>query len=130
MRMTRIPVWATASPETTLWVDGADTQVPVWLTSNRRERNKGLLGTDGLDGALWIRGCNSVHCVGMRYPIDVVHLSRRGQVLAVVRMRPGSIGLPRLRGRAVLELPAGQADRLGIRPGATLEARKPAGTPA
>ncbi len=111
------PVWAPPVATHRLMVDGADTGTPLWVAQNRRERNRGLLGTDGLDGALWIERCSSVHCVGMRYPIDVVHVNGSGRVLAVVRMRPGSIGMPRLRGRSVLEVPAGAASVLGIRKG-------------
>lgn len=85
-----------------------------------QERRQGLRGTDSLAGALWITRCAAVHCIGMRYPIDVVHVTRRGQVLCVRLMRPGSIGLPRLRAYAVLELPAGWAARLGISTGAAV----------
>ena len=33
-----------------------------------------------LDGALWLQPCSSVHCVGMRYPIDVALVGRHGGV--------------------------------------------------
>ncbi|WP_240646171.1 DUF192 domain-containing protein [Georgenia sp. SYP-B2076] len=81
-------------------------------------RRQGLLGTDGLDGLLWIERCSSVHTFGMRYPIDVAYLTRSGRVLDVATMRPGRAGLPRLRARSVLEAPAGVMAGLGVRPGA------------
>ena len=101
-------------------VDGWDTGVPLWVASNRRERNKGLLGTDGIEGALWIPRCNWVHCFGMRYTIDVVYVRRSGTVVAVAPLAPGRIGLPRLRASAVVEMEAGMAERLGIHRGSVL----------
>ena len=89
---TTTPTWSTvpvgALPRLT--VDGQDTGLALWTARTRRERNIGLLGTDSIDGALWITRCNWVHCFGMRYPIDVVYLSRSNAVTAVVRMVPRS----------------------------------------
>lgn len=116
-----VPVWAAgATAEDTLVVDGRDTGVPVWTARTRHERNRGLLGTDGLSGGLWITRCNAVHCVGMRYAIDVVYLTGRGRVLSVRTMRPGRIGRPRFTAAATLELPAGRAGQLGVRRGSVL----------
>ena len=118
------PIWATTPIEALprLAVDGRDTGLPLWTARTRRERNKGLLGTDGIDGALWITRCNWVHCLGMRHTIDVVYLTRRDKVAAVKPLRPGRIGMPNLRAAAVLEMARGEAARLGIRPGSTLSA--------
>ena len=118
------PIWATTPIEALprLAVDGRDTGLPLWTARTRRERNKGLLGTDGIDGALWITRCNWVHCLGMRHTIDVVYLTRRDKVAAVTPLRPGRIGMPNLRAAAVLEMTRGEAARLGIRPGITLSA--------
>jgi uncharacterized membrane protein (UPF0127 family) len=59
---------------------------------------------------------NSVHTFGMRFPIDVVLLDRRQRVIAVRRMPPGKLLLPRPRVRFVLECAAGcgleRGDRL------------------
>ena len=96
--------------------------MPLWTARTRRQRSKGLLGTDGIDGALWIPRCNWVHCMGMRHTIDVVYATRSGKVLVVAPLRPGRIGLPRLRASAVVEMARGEAARLGIRPGAVLSA--------
>ena len=118
------PIWSTTPVEELprLAVDGRDTGLPLWTARTRRERNKGLLGTDGIDGALWITRCNWVHCLGMRHTIDVVYLTRRDKVAAVKPLRPGRIGMPNLRAAAVLEMARGEAARLGIRPGSTLSA--------
>ena len=123
------PTWSTAPVEALprLIVDGEDTGVPLWTARTRSQRNKGLLGTDGIDGALWIPRCNWVHCMGMRHTIDVVYATRSGRVLAVTPLRPGRIGLPRLRAATVVEMAQGEAARLGIRPGSILSAAPAAG---
>ena len=36
-------------------------------------RRKGLLGRDGLEGALLIDGCRWVHTLGMRFAVDVAY---------------------------------------------------------
>lgn len=83
-------------------------------------RRRGLLGRDSLDGAILIARANSVHTVGMAFPIDVAFLDRRLRVLRVVTMPPGRLGLPRLRARHVLETAAGACAGWGVVPGATL----------
>jgi uncharacterized membrane protein (UPF0127 family) len=42
-------------------------------------RMKGLLGRQGLEPgeSLWIRPCNSIHTIGMKFPIDAVFLDSR-----------------------------------------------------
>ncbi len=66
---------------------------------------------------LWIEPCRVVHTFGVRGPLDLVFVARSGAVLRVCEnVRPG-----RVRGalcaRAVLELRAGEAGRLCLRPG-------------
>lgn len=103
-----------------LTVNGRDTDVPLWVARKRRERNKGLLGTDGFEGALWIRRCNWVHSFGMGYPIDVVYVARSGRVVAVAPLKAARLGMPRLRAAAVVEMELGAAERLGITHGSVL----------
>lgn len=121
MSMTR-PTWSTvpvgALPRLT--VDGQDTGLALWTARTRRERNIGLLGTDSIDGALWITRCNWVHCFRMRHTIDVVYVGRRGKVIAVTTMSPNRMGMPRLLATAVVEMRQGDASRLGIRRGSIL----------
>lgn len=119
------PTWAPADAPEVLSIDGQPTGISLWTAQTRQQRNTGLLGTDDLAGSLWITRCNWVHTIGMRYSIDVVYLSRRGRVVAVRTMPPGRIGLPRLRATAVLELPAGLAQRQGITRGVALAAARP-----
>jgi len=100
--------------------------VPLEVAESARARRRGLLGRDGIEGALLLSPANSVHTLGMRFAIDVAYLDRALRVLAVRTMRPGRIGLPRLRARHVLEAEAGAMERWGVRRGARVAvAREP-----
>jgi uncharacterized protein len=116
------PLWANRDELYRLEVDG-QTRTTLWVARRRAERRQGLLGTDRLDGALWIERCSSVHTIGMRYPIDVAFVGATGQVRDVVTMAPGRVGLPRPLARAVVEAPAGVLRELGVRRGTVLAAR-------
>lgn len=102
-----------------LLVDGRDA-APVLIPSTGADRRRGLLGTDRLEGTLWLHPCGSVHCVGMRYPIDVALLDRRGRVRRVRTLRPGRLTWPSLRVRTVVEAPAGALERWQVRRGSVL----------
>jgi uncharacterized membrane protein (UPF0127 family) len=94
-------------------------------------RMKGLLGRRELasgEGML-IRPTSSIHTFFMRFPIDAIFLSRDGEVLKVAK----NVGAWRARfcrgAHSVLELPAGEAARRDVAPGAQLEFRKLTPTP-
>jgi uncharacterized membrane protein (UPF0127 family) len=93
------------------------------IASSRRDRRRGLLGRDGIDGALLIEGARSVHTVGMRFPIDVAHLDGDGVVLRTCTMPRHRIGMPVLGARRVVEAEAGSLSRWGVAPGQVLEVR-------
>jgi uncharacterized membrane protein (UPF0127 family) len=85
-------------------------------------RMRGLLGRSGLSSGegILLRPAGSVHTAFMRFSIDVVFLDREDRVLKVAAdLRPwkaaGCKGA-----RTVLELPAGEAARRGLRPGVSL----------
>ncbi len=81
------------------------------------KRLKGLMGTRSLpdDTGLLLDPCNSVHTWYMKYPIDVLFLSREGQVLHVEDCLAPNRGPKTVREAAkVLELSGGQAARLKI----------------
>lgn len=84
-------------------------------------RLRGLLGRDGIDGAMLIRPATSVHTIGMRFPIDVALCSDRLVVLATATLRPYRMTMPRWGTRAVLEAEAGAFERWRVRPGDRLE---------
>ncbi|MFJ4963507.1 DUF192 domain-containing protein [Streptomyces sp. NPDC088729] len=98
-------------------------RVPLRIAASYRARTRGLLGRDGIDGAMMLTPCGSVHTFRMRFAIDVAYLDRTFRVLAVRTMRPGRLGLPRLRARHVVEAEAGALERWGVRPGVTVELR-------
>jgi uncharacterized membrane protein (UPF0127 family) len=84
---------------------------------------RGLLGRAGLERGegILLRPASSVHMWFMRFPIDAVFLRRDGQVLRIApNLEPwrtaGCWGA-----RAVVELPAGECERVGLRVGDRLE---------
>lgn len=96
----------------------------IEVASTRRARGRGLLGRDGIDGALWLPGVRSVHTVGMRFAIDVAWLDADGRVLRVRTLRPGrATGWVRAAA-GVLEAEAGALARWGVTVGSTVEVRR------
>lgn len=91
--------------------------LPLEIADSAGARRRGLLGRDGVSGALLLSPASSVHTVRMRFAIDVAYLDRRLRVLSVRTMRPGRIGRPRLRARHVLEAEAGAMALWSVRRG-------------
>ncbi|MDP8988155.1 MAG: DUF192 domain-containing protein [Actinomycetota bacterium] len=87
------------------------------------DRSRGLLGRDGIDGALLLRPGRSVHTLGMRFDVDIAFCDADMVVLDTVTMRRWRLGLPRRGARCVLEAEAGAFDRWRLRPGDRLEVR-------
>lgn len=89
------------------------------IASNVWARTRGLLGRSELSPGegLLLRPAPSIHTFFMRFPIDAVFLDDQLRVLAVrAQLRPWRTAGHR-RARAVLELPAGESLRRGLRPG-------------
>jgi uncharacterized membrane protein (UPF0127 family) len=86
-------------------------------------RGRGLLGRDGLEGALLLDPARSVHSLGMRFPIDVAFCDRTLVVVDTVHLPPHRLTRPRLRARCVIEAPGGAFDRWRLRPGDHLEVK-------
>jgi len=86
-------------------------------------RMRGLLGRRGLESGegLLLKPAGSVHTFFMRFPIDVVFLSREGDVLKVARALPAWRLAGARRAKAALELGADEADRRGISVGTRLD---------
>ncbi len=97
------------------------------VAGSRSARARGLLGRDGIDGAILLRPARSVHTLGMRFPIDVAYCDSALQVVSARCMRPYRMGLPRLRACCVVEAEAGAFERWQLRPGDTLEIRETQG---
>ncbi|MFJ3900799.1 DUF192 domain-containing protein [Streptomyces sp. NPDC090025] len=102
------------------WLRTPGGAVPLEVAASYRARRRGLLGRDGVEGVLLLTPANSVHTFGMRFTIDVAYLDRSLTVLDVVTMPPGRLGMPRLRGRHVLEAAGGAMTGWGLRPGVTV----------
>jgi uncharacterized protein len=108
---------------------------PAWLVSDgrvlasaevasaSRDRRRGLLGRDGIDGALLLERVRWVHTIGMRFPIDVAYLDGGGQVLKTVRMGRHRVGVPVPRARSVVEAEAGAFARWDLHVGDVIEVR-------
>jgi hypothetical protein len=103
----------------TLVCDGV-TRVPAEVAGARSTRARGLLGRDGIEGALLLPGVRGVHTLAMRFPIDVAFLDADGCVLDIVQMRPWRLGRTRWRARSVLEAAAGSFAQWGVRVGSTV----------
>ena len=94
-------------------------------------RNRGLLGRAGLpDGhALVLGPTNLIHTFFMRFPIDVLFVSRAGEVVKVASNVPARRLVGAWRGFAVVEMKAGALAGSGTRKGdrLTLEPAPPTG---
>ncbi len=87
-------------------------------------RARGLLGRDGLQGALLLRPAKSVHTFWMRFPIDVAFCDRNLVVLDTVTMPRHRLSRPRLRAHCVIEAEAGAFERWRLRKGDCLEIKE------
>lgn len=94
------------------------------VASGHRAKSRGLLGRDGVDGALVIDGCRWIHTVGMRFALDVAYLDATGRVIKAVRMNRHRLGAPVPGARSVLEAEAGAFSRWGLRVGDVVEIRR------
>src|SRR5579863_3025761 len=85
------------------------------IADTSAKRRTGLLKHSGLapGEGLWIAPCEGVHTFGMKFPIDVIFLSRKKKVL---KIRPSMVRrriAVSLRAHSVLELPAGTLAETG-----------------
>ena len=95
----------------------------VNLALTRAERRKGLLGRDSLDpsAALVISPCSSIHTMFMRFPIDVIFVTRDGRVVKVCpHVTPWRL-VAGWGAYATVELPIGAIDRSAVKAGDRLE---------
>ncbi len=93
------------------------------VAATRAERRRGLLGRDGIDGALLIERSRSVHTAGMRFALDVALCDAELEVVRTRRLVPWRVTLPVAGARCAIEAEAGAFARWGLRPGDRLEVR-------
>ncbi|WP_328380765.1 DUF192 domain-containing protein (plasmid) [Streptomyces sp. NBC_00440] len=98
----------------------AHTEVTLEIASSPKARTRGLLGRDGIDGAILITPSSSVHTLRMRFTIDVAYLDRQLRVVDVHTLKPNRLGAPRRHARHVLEAEAGAMARWNIQRGTHL----------
>ncbi len=89
----------------------------------RSARRRGLLGRDGLEGAIVLRPCRWVHTIGMHFAIDIAFVDTTGCVVKTMHMSPRRIGVPVWRASHVIEAEAGAFARWGLRVGDVIEVR-------
>jgi uncharacterized membrane protein (UPF0127 family) len=94
------------------------------VAADRHQRRRGLLGRDGIDGALVLTKCRWVHTLGMRFPHDVVYLDREGTVVKTQRLAPNRVALPVFAARTVIEAETGALARWGLHLGDVVELRE------
>jgi uncharacterized membrane protein (UPF0127 family) len=93
------------------------------VADTRRERRRGLLGRDSMEGALVIEPCRWIHTIGMKFPIDVAYLDADGIVVKTLQMHRFRLGIPVWKARTVIEAQAGAFARWGLRVGDEIEVR-------
>src|SRR6476469_3742518 len=77
-------------------------------------RGRGLMFTSSLPegGGLVIDPCNSIHMFFMRYPLDIIFLSKDGRVVFMYRgIKPWRMGRVVKGARFAIELPVGAIER-------------------
>ena len=87
-------------------------------------RRKGLLGRDAMpaDTALAIAPCNAIHMFFMRFPIDVVFVSKQGRIRKISRnvkpwrmsVSPGAFAVIELAAHAVGRTATAVGDHLEL----------------
>lgn len=94
------------------------------IAVSHKERRRGLIGRDVLDGALALRRTRAIHTFGVRFPIDVAYCDRDLRVLRTASVNPNRLCLPVVRAHMVIEAEAGSFIRWGLRPGDIVEIRE------
>lgn len=91
-----------------------------FLANSFFSRLKGLLGRKGLSEsqALALIPCDMVHTLGMKFPIDIIFVDRKGLILRINREVGANRIVPRVAGAyAVIEMAAGRSRELNLVPG-------------
>lgn len=94
------------------------------LADNFYTRLKGLIGRKalGVDEAVCIKPCKSVHTFFMRFSIDVIFIDENGLVCEIVRnIKPYRVSKYVSNARYVIEILTGNAHKLGIELGDRIE---------
>lgn len=95
-------------------IAGDTTLTPVSIADSFLTRFRGLMfrKTMGPSEALLLKNCSSIHCMFMRFTIDVVYLDDDFTVVATETVKPWGVGGFHRHVRHVLEIPENAADGL------------------
>jgi len=87
---------------------------PVSIADSFLTRFRGLMLRKSLEPSegLLLENCSSIHCMFMRFTIDVVYLSDDYYVIAVETVKPWRLGGIHRHVQHVLEVPEGAAKAL------------------
>ncbi|MDH3707935.1 MAG: DUF192 domain-containing protein [Acidimicrobiia bacterium] len=84
------------------------------VADTHRSRRRGLLGRDGIDGALLLRPTRAVHTVGMRFDLDIAWCDGDMTVIRTATVPRHRVTRPVWRASAVIEAEAGSFERWGL----------------
>lgn len=94
------------------------------LAVTMNQRLKGLLGRNslGLNEALILKPCSSIHTFFMRFSIDVLFLDKDMQVVKIIQdMSPNRLGQIIWRSHMAIELSSGKISQTNTEVGDTIE---------
>ncbi len=116
--------WAgTSSVEMGWLVRDGDVLASVEVARGPKAKATGLLGRDGIEGAMYIDRCRSVHTMTLGFELDVAFLDRDMTVVRSMRLGRNRVTLPVWRARSVIEAEAGAFGRWDLKVGDVLEIR-------
>ena len=97
----------------------ASLEIPI----GRKARARGLLGREGIDGAMLLRPARSVHSFGMRFELDVAFVDATDTVIRTLRLHKHRATLPVWRAEYALEAEAGAFGHWELKIGDQIEIR-------
>ena len=97
-----------------VWEQNKSLALQVAVASDFGARLKGLMFRKSLtaEEGLLLLDCSAIHCCFMRFPIDVVYLDGKMNVLGKETVKPWHLGSIFKGTENVLELKAGAAEEL------------------
>lgn len=113
--------------ETWSFGDRSQIQIDVEIADTWWGRFRGLMLRKPLPPAagLWLNPTNSIHMCFMRFAIDAVYFNKNMEIVKIVRNLHPWLGLSAcLKASSVLELKAGEAERLGLKVGLQVAGRE------
>ncbi|MGI9612019.1 MAG: DUF192 domain-containing protein [Acidimicrobiales bacterium] len=97
----------------------ASLEIPI----GRKARARGLLGRQGIEGAMLLRPARSVHSFGMRFELDVAFINADDIVIRTLRLHKHRVTFPVWRAVYALEAEAGAFGHWELKIGDKIEIR-------